>query len=400
MQSSRSKTSSSHGKRQRLSVRWFVVVSALAILVPAAALASGYAGTSIVLPAGEVIEDNFVRVGQTIEINGDVKGDLIVAGQSVTVNGSVAGDVIAAAQTIRLNGPVEGNVRLAASDVQVDATIGKNATIFGSTIEMTKTSQVGWSLQAFASSLDLDGIIIGHSNFYGSTAIVRGEVRGNAVFRIDEDGMLRLAPTAVIENDLTYTSTREAVVDPGATVGGTVRQVQPAPTAVEARSFFASLVSFWRLLSLFGALVVGLVILALMPKTSERIIARMTTKPVLSLGWGAIVLIVAPVLSFILLFTLIGIPLALILLALYATALYVTKVYVGLFVGMWVLRKIRKEKPVPLLWAMVLGVVLYSILIAIPFVGPLILLTGTLWALGAVVAVKREMLFAAEKGSS
>ncbi|MFH1170976.1 MAG: polymer-forming cytoskeletal protein [bacterium] len=367
------------------------------VLLPMKAEAQSTTVTDVILPAGDVINDNFVRVGKNVEINGTVHGDLIVAGQSVTVNGAITGDILAAAQTIRIEGPVSGNIRVAGAEVTVNGAVGKNATIFAETIRLGDKAAIEWSLQAFGSTIDLGGQVAGNANFYGTSATVRGTIEGNARFLLGREGTLRLAPTAVIGKDVEYRTNRDAIIDAGALVTGTTHKTLPAPQDTRVRSFLASLVSIWRLVSIFGLLVVGLILLSLFPKTSARIAERMQQRPWQSIGWGLVILIVAPIVALILLFTVIGIPLALLGVALYVMLLYLAKVFVGFSLGLILFRALRKEKPAPVLWSFIVGTVLFTILTILPYIGWLIEFVGILWAAGAAVFVKREVLQATEK---
>ncbi len=366
----------------------FLLITLFALAVPAVVLAKETTALNVVVPADAVVNDNYVRVGQTVEINGTVNGDVMVAAQSVVINGTVAGDVIAAAETVRIRGPVAGNVRVAASTVTIDAAVGKNATVFASTIEVTKRATIGWSAQLFAASIDLDGIVSGNVNAYGASATLRGSIKGDALFVLDDEGALRLSPTASVGRDLEYHSNIEATIDQGANVSGVVRMVKQTGKQGVFDEFTGSLVSLWRLAKLFGLLVVGLVLLSILPKTSTKIVGTMRSKPWISFAVGLVGLVVVPIAAVILMVTIIGIAAALIALALYLIALYVAEVYVSLFLGTWILGLIRKNKPSPALWAFILGAVIFSALTMIPWLGWFLKFIGVLFALGALLRVK------------
>lgn len=374
-----------------------VFVVGVFLALPLTAFAAGYVQSSIILPAGSVIDDNFVRAGQTVEINGDVRGDLIIAGQTIIVNGAVGGDVLAAGETVEIHGPVSGNVRVAASTVTVDAVVGKNVTIFANTATITSKAAVGWSMQAFGASLDLSGVVTGNLNYYGSAATVRGNVNGNAKFVLGDQGALRLTATSKLAKDLDYHSNREAAIDTGATVSGTVRMIRPAPHESPWRSYAGSLLSLWRLVNLFGLLVVGLVILSLLPKSTARITKRMAEQAGRSIGWGVIVLVATPILVGLLFFTLIGFPLGLLLLALFVVVLYISQIFVGMWLGQWVLGRLAPKRKFAPLWSLIVGVVLLTILRLIPFLGWLVGLIGILWTLGSMTLEKWDQIRLTEK---
>jgi hypothetical protein len=103
-----------------------------------------------------------------------------------------------------------------------------------------------------------------------------------------------------------------------------------------------------------------------------------------------------------LLFTVIGVPLALILMALYVVGLYVAQIFLGYTVGRWVLGRIRSTVGPELapVWPTLLGVTVVALVLdfALPSLGgrvPLLaFLLGifrlflVLWSFGALLLVK------------
>ncbi len=371
----------------------FLIISFLS--VPAIAFAAERM-SSIILPAGEIVHDNYVRVGQDITIQGSVEGDVIAAAQTVTITGSVAGDVIAAAQTVTITGEVAGNVRVAAETIDLSGNVGKNATLFGATLRLGEQSTIGWSLQAFAEQLFLRGTINKNAHFYGNTANVQAAVGGNAVFRLGDEGVPTLLSPTTVGGNLHYESDRELTLPEGVTVAGSLERIQPAAKVDlerTARSFFI----FLKIASLFGVLVLGLILVSVVPRATGRAADLMRTRPGATLGWGLIAVLLTPIVCFLLLFTVIGIPLAIILLLVYGILLYLSKVVVGLALITWLRTRLQPgATPRPSLWLMVAGVILYILLTWIPWIGWWIGLLGTLWGVGGLLLAKRELLHTEE----
>lgn len=352
---------------------------------------------NILLPKNEVVNDNYVRFGQDITVQGTVHGDVVVAASSITIDGTVDGDVIAVGQTVRINGTVGGNLRTAAQTIILSGSVGRNATLLAESIQIDGKAVVGWSLQSAGQSLTLDGTINGNAHFYGAEADMRGMVKGNAFFGMSEDGMLRLSAPAIIGKDFTYQADQQLTIPSDVTISGTVRRQEPMLRESDVKQFFRSLDIFSRVASVFGALVVGLVLVSLLPKWSNRVVTTMRTKAAKSLGWGALLAVAVPVLAVILLFTIIGIPLAIISLLLYGIAWYVTRVYLGLFVGTWIMERFgNKNENGAKIWVMVLGVVIVSVIGWIPYVGWILTTAASLLAFGALLLTKHESLMAEE----
>lgn len=352
---------------------------------------------NVLLPKSEVVNDNFVRFGQDIAVQGTIHGDVIVVGSAITVDGTVDGDVIAVGQTVRINGTVGGNLRVAAQTIILSGSVGRNATLLAESLQIEEKAVVGWSMQSAGRSLTLNGIVNGNAHFYGAEADMRGTVKGNAFFGMSEDGMLRLSAPSTIGKDFTYQADQQLTIPSGVTIGGTVRRQEPAFRESDMKRFFRSLDIFSRVASVFGALVVGLVLVSLLPRWSNRVVVTMRAKPAKSLGCGALLAVAIPVLAVILLFTIIGIPLAIISLLFYGIAWYVTRVYLGLFVGTWIMERFgKKNENGAKIGVMVLGVAVVSVVGWIPFVGWILTTAASLLAFGALLLTKHESLMAEE----
>jgi len=346
----------------------------------------------------EIINDNFVQAGETVDINGTINGDIIVAGGTVNINSTVQGDVIAVGGSVRVRGDIAGNVRVGGGNVEINANVGKNATVFGGTVTVSNDTTIGWSLAFGAGTAEIRGNISGHVSGGAEQTVIAAVVGGNTTIHSGQEGVITVTPPAIIKGDLTYRGEKAPTVKEGAEVQGDIIQkaaVLPSVSKGDLLSFLGISSLFFKLVKLFGLLVVGLVIVSLFKKGSTAVIEQMKNEPAKSIGWGIVYLILTPIIVFLLLITIIGAPLALIIGALYFILLYVSKVFFGLMLGYWILlyfKKDRKGKAVPLMGAMILGIVIFSLLTFIPYLGWLVSLAGIVWALGALVEIKKRKI--------
>ena len=90
-------------------------------LVPVALAFESRGGDTVVIGAGEVIEDDLYVGATNFTLNGTVKGDLIVGGNIIEINGAVEGDLTAAGQTVVVRGTVTDDVRIAGQALILDS---------------------------------------------------------------------------------------------------------------------------------------------------------------------------------------------------------------------------------------------------------------------------------------
>lgn len=362
------------------------------IVLPISLLAGdGQSGQSIYIGPDKIVDGNFIKFGNIIDILGAVNGDVIVLGGNINISGPVKGDVIALGANLKIKGDVSGSVRAVGGSIEIDSKIGHNANVFAGTIILGENSEVNWDVNFFGGNVEIKGEVKGNIFGGGKNIVLGGKVGKNVNLILGRDGQLVLYPSTQISGDLTYKSLKpdQLIVKEGAQITGqTIHQL-----VTKSQLFSSRIITFFKIVSLFGLLVVGLVLITLVPKKVLEISQEMTSRVWPSLGWGFIYFVTIPVAAFILLFTIIGIPLGLILFALYFISLFISKVLAGIVLGLILVHRLFQGKyKKSLIWPMILGLVILVVVTSIPFFGWLIKLLLIWWAFGAMVNIKKEML--------
>lgn len=131
-------------------------------------------------------------------------------------------------------------------------------------------------------------------------------------------------------------------------------------------------------------LVVGMVLIYLLPKFFTEAYQSVKTKPVKSLLWGLVFLIITPIASVILMITVIGLPLAFIILGLWVMMLYVATIIAAWIVGSYLYEKFLSKYKWSNISILALGIVGFCILTKIPLVGWLIIFILILMSWGTL----------------
>jgi len=372
-----------------------IILTIAIILLPLTASAySLKKGDSIYVPKDEVIEGSLYAVGSTLNIEGKVTGDVFCAGQTINISGEVAGDIFCAGQSINVSGKVGGSMRLAGNAINFNGQVARNAITAGATIVTAASSSIGWDLLVLGNAFELRGDI--GRDLYGSAGkvTVTGQVGKNLDLNFgsqnDNEKPLTITSAAKINGNVKYKSDKDAIVETGAIVQG--ETIHNFPAAPAKKSNLADLGWWWgKLISIFSALVIGLVLISFWREPVLKITDLMLAKTGPSFGWGILALLLTPIIVVILLITIIGIPLSLILLALWLIAIYASKILVGILVGKSLLNNFWPKQKDSLILAMIVGVVITYLIFALPFVGWIISLLAVLWGLGGIMlALKKQ----------
>lgn len=358
---------------------------------------------SISVAKDEVIEDNYIKAANSIDINGTINGDAILAGNTITINGNVQGDVIAAASIIKINGEVQGNVRVLGATVEINNKVGKNVNAFGSNLTLTENSSVGWSLLFGCSQIDINSPVAGKILGTAAKININNSVGTNVNVNLGEKGTLTVGSEAKIKGDLIYTGTKDALINSGGLIQGKTLHKPISAEITQAKKFLSRNWLLFRIIGLFGLLLVGVVIITLAKEKTRQINQEMWQQPVKTMLFGLLYLIVIPIILFLLIFTIIAGPLSLIGFCLYFIIIYLARIFTGTLIGQKILEYFGKKKLGPeqkeanLLWPMILGTTIIYILTSVPYLGWFFGLLAIIWALGGLGEMLKKKKVAENK---
>lgn len=348
-------------------------------------------GDSVYVSKDQIISGNLYAAGQTVTVDGTVSGDLIVAAQTINVNGRIDGDIIAAAQNITVNGEVGGNIRVAASSISLNGPVSRNINAFGANVILGSDAKIGWDALVMAETTEIRGEITGELSGAAGQALIAGRIGKNVNLKLDgKNSSQKLVVTsgATIGGNLIYISKTPAQIDLKATIGGTTEQKTPTAPQKDISSGWVGK----RLLGIFSAIVVGLFLVFVLAKITPRILKTIEETPGKVMLRGFVIMFVLPPVAVLLLFTVIGIPLALIIGVWWLVATYVAKIFTAILIGSLIFQKIFKKDGVALIWQLVLGVVVLWLLIAIPWIGWILALVAIWLGLGAIYTYATHQL--------
>jgi cytoskeletal protein CcmA (bactofilin family)/uncharacterized Tic20 family protein len=379
----------------RSSFHALVLGSALLVLaIPSAAMAAEVRnGTAAVVAPGETLDDDLFASGQTVTVAGRVTGDVFATGQTVVVTGTVDGDLLAAAQQVVVDGTVNGNVRAAGAVVTVNGHVGRSVTGLAQQVNISSSGRVDGSVVAAGETISVFGPVGRGITAGGGTLQLGGPVGGKVLAWAQN---LSLGPNTRIAGDLDYYSERQAAISSGTVAG----EVQYHPVEAQARQepLLNGLFDFGGLVWLFGSAILGALAIIFAPRASARAVELGRQQPLLTFGVGLLTLCAVPVVAVLIGVTLVGIPLALVVAALYWLGLLLAWPALGLVVGTEIARRVRRGEPMPVLGALVVGLIVLHLLTHLPIVGGLVAFLGLAFGLGLIVQSFRRWRRPSEPG--
>jgi cytoskeletal protein CcmA (bactofilin family) len=357
-----------------------LIIAFIGLSWSAAAHAQGSfrTGNDMTVPRGESLGTSLFVSGKTIDIAGNVDGDVFCLGQDVTVTGTITGDVICVGQTVNIAGHVGGNVRVAGQTVTIGGSTDRSVTVAGQDVTFDATATVGGDMTVGAQSLTLNGSVGRDLAASAPSVILSGSVGRDAQV-IDND--LVLGDGSHIGGNLTYASHNYVSRASGAVVSGTIVRSEPP---AQDQNHFGALIGggfLFALYMLIALLLVALALVLLMPQLIHDATAVAVRSPWKTLLVGLLSSLLMPVLILVLLFTFIGIPLALLLLLTWIVIVCISVPFAAYYFGGLLLGK-STTRPVG---TMLIGMAIILVLYMVPIVGFIVWLVATWFGLGIIL---------------
>lgn len=339
------------------------------------------------LPRGEVWKGDFFAAATGVEISGQATQDVYIAGSQVIIDGEVMGDVLMIGGTLEISGVVHGNVRAIAGEVLITGTIDKSISTCSGNIHVGTTARIHGGAVIVSGNADIAGTLDNDLTVAASNVRLACTVSGNATAFA---GQIRVTSRANIAGFLSYSSSEPLWIEPEAAVSGGVKQNTSAIQEIIKHKWLDTILLGSRIagfmMNFIYTFAIGFILLKFYPNNIEATARYLRTKPLRALLNGVLVALIVPLVSFLLLMTILGVPFALTLIAANIIGFYTAKVYVIYWASELLFEKFNLSKKRVL--AFTTGNVIYFLLINIPYAGVFFSILSMLAGLGAIVSTQ------------
>jgi cytoskeletal protein CcmA (bactofilin family) len=364
-----------------------VVISVCVLLAPALALAAYFkTGNTVLVGPSEVVGDNAYVAGGNVTVSGTVQGDLLAAGGTLYVSGEVDRDIMVAGGMITIAGVTAEDLRVAGGNVTVGGSFEGEVVAAGGQVTVTPDAQIVKDSHIAGGTIMFNGDEAGDLVLAGGTVVVNGTIGKNLI--VTKAQKVTIGSYTVIRGNFEYSAPSEAVIEQGATITGTTtfhKTEGATPGAANRTSAFAGLLTFWFVAKMVMAFVLACVLWYVWKRDMVDVLTQASSHFGRELLRGFAFLILVPVAAVIALITVIGVPLGVIALLLYAVLLMLAAPVAGVVTASLIMRN-RTD----LRWFhLLLGVLVYAVVMLIPFIGWIAAFVVYFVALGALVNVLR-----------
>ena len=322
-----------------------------------------------------------VKSGESITFTDTVDGDVFLFGGSVNVVDAVInGDLIIIGGQVEVSGTVADDLRIIAGQAKVNALVQDNLSVVGGQVNLSKDSLINSSALIMSGNTRLNSQVLENVIIYSDSSSINSQanIGGNLEITYGSDPVI--SKEAIISGELTKQYSENLNFKSGS------HKTFKKSKAVKKITTF---VVFQQLATLALEVFVGWLLIALLPKLAKKLVETGLSQPGASIGWGLLVMLLAPTVGILLTITLIGIPLGVLTFILYGLSLYLARLIAAISIGHQLLKDKNLKKPYH---SFLLGAVILFILKLIPAIGWLAYFIIILYGLGALTLVERKVL--------
>ena len=368
----------------------FSLLTALLFLPAFAQSATFEAGEQIYID--HLTTDDLYTAGGLLSITKDVYGDVIAAGGKIVVQGRVTQDLMAGGGDVIISGEIDDDARILGGNVRIDAAVGGDLLAAGGDISLSDNSFVKGDVYMAGGNLMLSGIVNGDMKLAGGMIYLNTDVEGDVILHRFEK--VTFGPNARIQGVLKYRAIQPIDLPQNLAGGGVIFN---AIETSQVRENLPAILAGLSFFSLLTTLFFGLIFLWLCRYYILHASHFAYDSTLKTVGVGFLVLLLTPLLTLILLVTVIGVPLGLTLLALWLIFLYMAKVMAAMLIGFKIVKTHEKTTFSRMFGGFVLGVFIYTLIGMVPVIGWVINLIFVMIALGSMTLYEFELFYQLRK---
>ena len=279
---------------------------------------------------GEPVEQE--QENSTIDTSDWINSDAYLYDEDIIVNKVVDGNVFAIGKTVTVTGEIGGDLFVFADKVIIESEGYIYSSIFAMANEIVIKGVV-YDMYAMAKNITIDesGYINRDARVSADVLNINGKIRRDAYVAVRELNISSDTGIA-INGKLDYTSASEAAIPEGAVRGEVTYTKEEITTTQSVQSTILSYVGDCAK-ALIYALIVILLVTWLAPKFADKLSQSKGTNIAISLGVGLLTCVITGIVSIMLLFTVLGIPLACAFIVVLLLLLSISKAIVAMTVA-------------------------------------------------------------------
>lgn len=333
---------------------------------------------------GQKVEENTYVAGGSVTLNSEYTKDVFVAGGDVEIAGKIAGDLIVMGGETRITGQIAGDVRVIGGRATISGEVLGDLFIVAGKVDLINGAKIsGESIFVTAemkqlSILEKPSKILAGAIFLNSTVASSTEITTQKIV---------IGSLANITGELRYFAPNKAEVEDGSKITGDVsfNEIKTIRERGVVKSTILNLLSFWIIFKFLTTLILAFIATYVFRIFAQRVTDLAVGSIVRSFFSGIGALILIPIISIILLVSLIALPIGFLFMLAYVFILIISPAISGVIIGTLLFGIFEEgDKHQVTFGKSAVGIVLLTALQFVPVIGDLTKFVFTIIAFGAI----------------
>lgn len=317
----------------------------------------------------EKLYENVYLVGGEPKILGEVNGDVFAAGNNVDFGGNINGDVLSLGGNLNIKGNINGDVRVVGANVVVENNISGDLVVVGSNVTLNESTKVSGDIILVGGSININNISEKHLRVVSGSTFISGKILSTANITSEK---IHILEGSEISGDLSYFSPRQAILDEGSKVSGSVsfNKVDSIKENGLVKHLIVSFLNFWMLFRFITTLILTFILVYVFKIFSQNTALQSIKDFWKSFLTGLLTFIFVPVAVVILSISLILLPVAILAGMIYAGIFIISNAVAGIALGALLKKTFTKSNVLEVSFnTATIGVVVLTVLQFVPVVG-------------------------------
>ncbi len=332
----------------------------------------------------ENIDGNIYLLGGQPKIFGTTTGDVVVVGNNIESNGNTKGDIISVGNEIHIEGNTVGDVRVLGGDVKIKGVVNGDLIVIAGNVVLEKEAQIKGDTVLIAGRVDINNSIDKHLRVVSGSVNISGEIKNTANITSEK---INILSGSKISGNLIYFSPRQAIVEDGSDVSGSVNfnKIESIKENGLVQHAVVSFLNFWMLFRFITTLLLTFILVYVFKIFSQKTSMRSIESFWKSLLIGFVSMVFIPAIIIICLISLILVPVAVLLALVYIGVFIISTSIAGIALGVILKKVFSKNKTIEISFnSATIGVIVLTLLQFVPVVGDLTRFVFLLSAFGSI----------------
>lgn len=287
------------------------------------------------------------------DVDTTINGDLFLITAESDIQGTINKDLNAISNKIRVQGIVGDDSRIIAGEANINAYVFGELKVIADRLITSNTTIINGKTSIRATNAEIKG------TYHDEVRIQANKVEIDALIKADtsiNSKNIKISPETRIQGSLEVPKGTKV---PNNTVTGEITYKEIKPETLSTRELLVNKITLFLIITILSAF---LVLIA--RKRTNKLVETTTKKPLLSLLIGILAGIILPIISLILLISIITAPIGALLLMTLIALLIITPALAVLMVGKQTLEMIRPRREIRL--EIIIGALIIVVLSFIP----------------------------------